>query len=155
ADYVAAFNIIGRDGSAERVRGVYVSSGFFRTLAAQPVLGRTFFREEDRLRDHRSAVLSHRYWQQRFGGDRGILGQPIEVDTFRGGVYNIVGVMPAGFDFPPDTQISLPIAFWGGGPLPAVDAADRCCGWFNVIGRLNRGVTRERAQGEMKAIARQ
>ena len=51
ADYVAAFNIIGRDGNAERVRGVYVSSGFFRALAVQPVLGRAFFPEEDRLRD--------------------------------------------------------------------------------------------------------
>jgi putative ABC transport system permease protein len=120
----------------------------------QPVLGRAFFPEEDRLRDHRSAVLSYSYWQQRFGGDRGILGQRIEVDTFRGGVYNIVGVMPAGFDFPTGTQIYLPIASWGGGPLPAVDAADRCCLWFNVIGRLSHGVTRERAQGEMTAIAR-
>ncbi|MBI2687347.1 MAG: ABC transporter permease [Acidobacteria bacterium] len=154
ADYVAAFNIIGRDGSAARVRGVYVSSGFFRALATQPVLGRTFFPEEDRLREHRPAVLSYSYWQERFGGDRGILGQTIEVDTFRGGVYNIVGVMPSEFDFPSGTQIYLPIAFWGGGPLPAVDTPDRCCAWFNVIGRLKPGVTRERAQGEMTTIAR-
>jgi predicted permease len=154
ADYVPAFNIIGRDGNAERVRGVYVSSGFFRALAVQPVLGRTFLPEEDRLRDHRSAVLSYSYWQQRFGGDPGILGQAIEVDTFRGGVYTIVGVMPARFDFPSGTQIYLQIAFWGGGPLPSVDSTDRCCAWFNVIGRLTPGVTRERAQAEMTAIAR-
>ena len=153
SDSVVAFNLVRKDGS-ERVRGVYCSSGLFRTLGVQPVLGRTFFPDEDRRRDQRSAVVSHSYWQERFGGDPAILGKTIEVDTFRGGVYTIVGVMPAGFDFPRGTRIFLPIAFWGGGPLPAPDAAGRCCSWFSVGARLKPGVRRERAQREMTAIAR-
>ncbi len=150
---VVAFNIVGND-QAERVRGVYASSGFFRALGVPPLLGRTFLQEEDRQRDHRSAVVSHSFWQQRFGGDKSILGRTIDVDTFRGGVYTIVGVVPAGFDFPQGTQIFLPMAFWGGGPLPNTDAADRCCAWFSVVARLKPGVTLERARSEMSAIAR-
>ncbi|MCC6366667.1 MAG: ABC transporter permease, partial [Bryobacterales bacterium] len=152
SDAVTAFNVKGPD-SLERVNGMYVSAGFFRTLGVQPLLGRTFLPEEDRLRDHRSAVLSHSYWRGRFGGDPAILGKSIEVDTFRGGVYTVVGVMPAEFDFPHGTQIFLPIAFWGGGPLPSEDASQRCCAWFSVVARLKQGVPLEQARREMTALA--
>src|SRR6266545_4262687 len=151
---VAAFNIRWTDFS-ERVGGTYVSSGFFRTLGVQPLLGRTFLPDEDRLLDHRVAILSHSYWRTRFGADPAVLGRTIEVDTFRGGVYSIVGVMPANFDFPAGTDVFLPIAFWGGGPLPAADAPGRCCAWFNIIGRLKPIVTIQRAQSEMTSLARQ
>jgi len=153
SDILTAFNIRWKD-SSERVRGTYVSSGFFRALGVQARLGRTFLPEEDRLRDHRAAILSHSYWQTRFGGDPAVLGKTIEVDTFRGGVYTIVGVMPANFGFPGDEAVWLPIAFWGGGPLPAIDEAGRCCAWFSVVGRLKPGVTIERAKSEMTALAR-
>ena len=153
SDIVTAFNIRWRD-SSERVRGTYVSSGFFRALGVQPLLGRAFLPEEDRLRDHRAAILSHSYWRTRFGADLGTLGKTIEVDTFRGGVYTIVGVMPANFDFPPGVEVFLPIAFWGGGPLPALDAAGRCCAWFSVVGRLKPGVTIQRAKSQMTVLAR-
>ena len=147
-----AFNVI-HNGAATRVRGSYVSSGFFRTLSVQPVLGRTFLPEEDRVLDHRAAVLSHAYWQQQFYADPDILGKTVEVDTFRGGVYTIVGVMPARFEYPRAIDIYLPMAFWGGGPLPAPDSGGRCCPWFSVIGRLKPGISLERAQSEMSGIA--
>jgi putative ABC transport system permease protein len=150
---VSDFNVsLGQ--SSERVRGSYVSSGFFRALGVQPLLGRTFVPEEDRLRDHRAAILSHAYWQMRFGADAAVLGKTIEVDTFRGGVYTIIGVMPANFDFPSGAQIFLPMAFWGGGPLPAEDAVNRCCSWFSVVGRLKPNVNLQRARLEMTTLAR-
>src|SRR5207247_10268711 len=93
-DIVTAFNIRWRD-SSERVRGTYVSSGFFRTLGVQPLFGRAFLPEEDRLRDHRAAILSHSYWRTRFGADLSVLGNTIAVDTFRGCVSTIVAVLPA------------------------------------------------------------
>ena len=62
--------------------------------------------------------------------------------------------MPANFDFPRGTEVFLPIAFWGGGPLPGVDAAGRCCAWFSVVGRLKPGVTLQRANAEMTELAR-
>src|SRR5215472_10503481 len=155
ADSVSAFNIVSKD-SAERVRGMYASSGFFRTLGVQPVLGRTFLPEEDRRQDEaqRAALLSHAYWRERFGADPAILGKTIEVDTFRGGVYKIVGVLPPAFDFPQGTQVFLPLAFWGGGPLPHTDSPVRCCPWFAVVGRLKPGVSMARAESETTAIAR-
>ena len=148
-----AFNVI-RNSAATRIRGSYVSSGFFRTLGVQPVLGRTFLPGEDRALDHRVAVLSHGYWQRQFQADPAILGKTIEVDTFRGGTYIIVGVMPPRFDYPRAIDIYLPMAFWGAGPLPPPDSAGRCCPWFSVIGRLKPGVSLERAQSEMSAMAR-
>ena len=153
SDIVTDFNV-SRGELSERVRGAYVSSGLFRALGVQPLLGRAFVPEEDRLRDHRAAILSHSYWRMRFGADPGVLGRTLEVDTFRGGVYTIIGVMPANFDFPSGTEIFLPIAFWGGGPLPAWDAVGRCCSWFSVIGRLKPGVSMQRAGLEMTALAR-
>ena len=74
SDAVAAFNVRWKD-SSERVRGTYISSGFFRVLGVQPVLGRTFVRDEDRVRDHRAAVVSYSYWRERFGGDPAVLGK--------------------------------------------------------------------------------
>src|SRR5262245_4985665 len=71
-----SFNVV-LNNAASRVRGSYVSSGFFRTLGVQPVLGRTFLPEEDRVLDHRGAVLSHGYWQRQFLGDPAILGKTI------------------------------------------------------------------------------
>ncbi|HTI51802.1 MAG TPA: ABC transporter permease [Planctomycetaceae bacterium] len=150
---VTDFNV-SRAESPERVRGTYVSSGFFRALGVQPLLGRTFLPDEDRLRDHRAAILSYTYWRRRFGADPGVLGKALDVDTFRGGVYSIVGVMPANFDFPSGTEIFLPMALFGGGPLLAPDAPGRCCSWFSVIGRLKPGVNLQRAESEMTALAR-
>jgi len=153
SDTVTRFNV--RSGtSIEPVRGAYVSSGLFRVLGVQPLLGRTFLPEEDRARGHRAAILSYPSWRIRFGADPGILGKTIEVDTFRGGVYTVAGVMPPGFDFPSGAEILLPVAFWGGGPLPPVDAPGRCCAWFSVIGRLKPGISIERARLEMTALAR-
>lgn len=153
SDTVTRFNVR-RGNSIEPVPGAYVSSGLFRVLGVQPLLGRTFLPEEDRARGHRAAILSYPSWRIRFEADPGILGKTIEVDTFRGGVYTITGVMPPGFDFPSGAEILLPVAFWGGGPLPPVHAPGRCCSWFSVIGRLKPGVTIERARLEMTVLAR-
>ena len=152
SDSVVELNVV-RGEASERVRGTYVTSGFFRALGVQPVLGRTFVPEEDRSQDHRAVILSHSYWRMRLGGDPRVLGKTIEVDTFRGGVYSVIGVMPENFDFPSGAEIFLPVAFWGGGPLPAVDAARRCCSWFSVVGRLKPGVSLQRAGAEMTALA--
>ena len=63
------FNI-GGDNGVERVDGVYASSGFFRMLGVQPILGTTLPREDDQHSGGRHVVISHRYWQERMGGIR-------------------------------------------------------------------------------------
>src|SRR5262249_21733036 len=80
--------------------------------------------------------------------------QTLEVDTFRGGTYSIIGVMPPGFDFPYYAQIWLPAAYWGGGPPPLPDSSDRCCQWLEVVARLKPGISIEQARTEMSGLAR-
>lgn len=147
------FNVVGK-GGMERVAGVYASSGSFRVLGVQAALGRTLGRDEDRRKGERTVVISHSYWKERFGGDPAVLGKTLEVDTFRGGNFLVVGVMPEGFEFPDGVKIWLSLGDWGAGPMPAPDAAERCCAWYTVFARLRPGVTLERAASEMTTIAR-
>lgn len=147
------FNVVGASG-VERVHGIYTSSGFFKVMGVAPILGRVFDSDEDRTRGARTVVISHAYWQQRFGGNPSVVGQVLEVDTFRGGGFIVIGVMPPGFDIPRGTSIWFSLADWGGGPMPNQDASQRCCPWYAVFGRLKRGVTGERARDELTAIAR-
>lgn len=147
------FNVVGRN-SMERVEGIYASSGFFRVMGIQPILGRALADRDDLREGERNAVISHSYWQQQFGGDPMVLGRTIEVDTFGGGPFTVIGVMPAGFDFPRGAKIWLSLGDWGAGPLPPPDTADRGLPWYTVFARLKPGVTRERAASELTAIAR-
>jgi hypothetical protein len=74
-----------------------------------------------------------------FGIIRAVFLRPIEVDTFRGGTFTVVGVMPHDFDFPNGVKIWLSLGDWGAGPLPPPDMAERCCPWHAVFARLNPG----------------
>ena len=146
------FNIAGPNGM-ERVKGIYAASGFFSVMGVAPMLGRTFVADEDLTRGKRTVVISYPYWQAKFGRDPSVVGRTLDVDTFRGGAFTVVGVMPAGFDFPRGTNIWLSLGDWGGGPMPAPDASDRCCPWYTVLGRLKPDVTIERAREELQSIA--
>jgi predicted permease len=147
------FNVTGTD-RVERVDGIYASSGFFRVMGVRPLLGRTLDEEDDRSRGRLHVVIGFRYWQEKFGGDRGVIGKTLHVDTFRGGAFEIVGVMPPGFDLPQGARIWLSLGDWGGGPMPGRDAAARCCNWYTVIGRLKPGVSARQAESELTALAR-
>ena len=146
------FNV-GSQNGMERVTGIYASSGFFSVMGVAAMLGRTFVADEDLTQGKRAVVISYQYWQSRFGGDPAVVGRTLDVDTFRGGGFTVVGVMPAGFDFPQGTNIWLSLGDWGGGPMPAPDASDRCCPWHTVLGRLKPDVTMEHARTELQSIA--
>jgi putative ABC transport system permease protein len=146
------FNVAGPNGM-DRVTGLYASSGFFSVMGVAPMLGRTFGADEDLTQGKRTVVLSHSYWQAKFGRDPSVVGKTLHVDTFRGGAFTVIGVMPAGFDFPQGTNIWLSLGDWGGGPMPAPDASNRCCPWYTVLGRLKPDVTIEHARAELQSIA--
>jgi hypothetical protein len=145
------FNVVGRDGM-ERVQGIYASSGFFRVAGVAPMLGRTFEAEEDRTRGRRTVVISYPYWRAKFASDPAVIGRTLDIDTFRGGLFTVVGVMPPAFDFPRGASIWLSLGDWGGGPMPAPDAPDRCCPWYTVLGRLKLGTTVDGARRELQTI---
>ncbi len=96
------------EGESERLRGAQISANFFGVLGIEPVLGRSFTSEEATPGDNRAVLLSHGLWQSRFGGDKNVLGQELEVDVVQSfgpdreipERLTVVGVLPADFRFP-------------------------------------------------------
>jgi putative ABC transport system permease protein len=137
------FDLTG-NGASEQVYGASATAGFFTTLRALPILGRTFLPGEDRPGSARVAVIGASLWQRRFGGRADVLGQPI---TLNGVPCSVVGVMPAGFHFPlADSEV------WTN--LPLVPPTRRGPFFYRAFGRLNPGVSIERAQAEANVIGR-
>src|SRR6185436_589735 len=83
------FNLVTQDGS-DKVRESYASSSLFHVLRVEPQLGRGFLAEEDREKGPQVAVISHRLWQERFGGNPQVVGQSVTVDTYGRRTYTIV-----------------------------------------------------------------
>ncbi|MDD5543036.1 MAG: ABC transporter permease [Acidobacteriia bacterium] len=128
---------------AESLKGLEVSAGFFPTFGVQPELGRVFTPEEDRPGPNLVAVLSHRFWQHRFGGDPNILGRMLKLD---GGSVKVIGVMPPQFEQPllfGNVDVWRPIDF------SAERRQNRHNNYLSAIGRLKPGVTVEQAQDSM------
>lgn len=125
-----------------------VSSGYFETLGVQPILGRTFAPEEDRPGARAVMVMSYELWQRRFDGDRSILGRNTELD---GVPYEVIGVMPAGFDNPIFGLTVRPEAWI---PLALTESGlDRRGNDHVVVARLRSGVTLGEAQQELTRIS--
>jgi predicted permease len=78
---------------AETAEGLRITANLLSTLGTKPELGRSFRSDEEILGNHRVLILSHRYWQNRFGGGH-IIGRTVRID---GEPHEIVGVLPAGF----------------------------------------------------------
>ena len=88
-----------------RLASTAVSSTFFDTLNARPLLGRTFRAEDDVPNAERVMILSHRLWMTRFGGNPSIIGKKLQFEH----PHVVVGVMPAEFDFPRGTDFWTPV----------------------------------------------
>ncbi|HZT59377.1 MAG TPA: ABC transporter permease, partial [Pyrinomonadaceae bacterium] len=159
-DGVAAFadrrlNLTGV-GDAEEVSAQLASSGLFRILGVEPVLGRTFAKEDSQPGAARVAVLGYGLWQRRFGGDRGVIGKPV---TLNGDSYTVIGVMPAGFEWHIRSRSGTgrPAEIWTVLPMPAAgsESDGEWQGRFlSVVARLKPGVSFEQADAELKTIER-
>ena len=95
-------------GEAERVRALRVADGTLQALGVQPMRGRWFTEAEHEPRAEGPApvILSHGFWQRRFGGDESALGRELSIDSAGGGgtlalppSAQVVGIMPPGFQF--------------------------------------------------------
>jgi len=140
------FNLTGQ-GEAMRLVGSSVSSNLFTVLQSGPELGRIFRPGEDRPGQDGIALLSHALWQQKFGGSPNVVGRYITVD---GVDRQVVGVMPAGFDFPSaDAQLWIPMH---------IDSRDAFATWNTgfvpLVARLRPGFTLEEARGEIRPLIR-
>jgi putative ABC transport system permease protein len=126
-------------GEATRIPAATVTSGFFPVLQVNPAMGRAFLSEEEKNASH-VALLSEKLWRGRFGADPNILGKTIVLD---GAGYGVIGVMPAGFTFPNDAAVWLPLAV----------GADPGNSYFRpAFGRLRPFVSPQQAQAELDAF---
>ena len=132
-------------GEPERAQAAQAGANFFSVLGVQPVLGRAFLPEEDKPGGRAVALLGHRFWQRRFGGDRGILGGTIGLD---GTSCTVVGVLPPEIDAIAKVDVWIPI----GKNLAAENRGNHN---FGIMARLRPGVSAEQAQREMDAIEKQ
>lgn len=147
---------LSRGGVNERVWGYLVSGNYFDVLGVKPFLGRAFLPEEDRTRlTHPVAVISHGFWQRRFGGDRSIVGGEI---LLNGHPFKVIGVTPEGFkgtDLIYEPEIWTPMSMLGW-IEPGADWLDRR-GTQNIFatGRLKPGVSREQAEASLNLLSDQ
>jgi putative ABC transport system permease protein len=139
-----AFNLTG-DGEPALVDGARVSWNFFDTLGVKPILGRTFKAQEDEPGTGHVAILAEGLWQSRYGGDPGIIGRTITIESEP---YTVVGVMPGKFQFPLRGLANL----WAPLAMTEKQRADRGSSFFSAFGRLKPGVKREQAEAESQAI---
>ena len=139
------FNLTG-NGAPEHLRGVAASASYFQTLGLAPTLGRDLNTEDELPGSARVAIISHGFWQRRFGGDPAILGKTLVLDGLS---YSIVGVLPP-------TQFAY-VQFWdvwvGIGPFLDEHLMNRETRYFYVLARLAPSVSRDQAQAEMATIA--
>jgi putative ABC transport system permease protein len=138
--------LTGAGGAAESLAARMVSAEYFEVMRARPLLGRAFLREEDAPGGAPVTVLSHGFWQRRFGGDPSIVGKEITLDDRP---FTVVGVMPPEFrqDGPPPLWVLM--GQWTGqGNWMQRDV--RVAG--NVVARLKEGVSVEQARADMASV---
>jgi len=137
-------------GTPEQLTGEEVSANFFDVLRVKPALGRTFFPEEDRDGAPKVVILTEYFWRSRMGSGTDVLMRSVTLDAQE---YQIVGVLPAGFQSPnqlttPDrVEFYVPIAY------PQELLANRGDHEVNVIARLRPGMRMNQAQADLNVIS--
>jgi predicted permease len=142
-----SFNLTG-EGEPTRLSGHEVSADFFPTLEVNPVLGRLFTPDEDRVGGAPVALIGGGLWKTRYGSSSSVLGRGITLNGVR---YTIIGVIPESFLFYNGfgTQVWTPIGQWNDPTF----RNRRVSMGMNVIGRMKMGVTLDRARQDMERVA--
>lgn len=130
------------DGNPTRVRAVYTTEDFFDVMGAEAFAGRTF-RSEDGPGGTAVAILSHGFWQRRFGGDPSIVGRTMILD---GGPIEVIGVVRPEHTFPDDTDVWLNMTW-------SMQIQSRLARWMSAVGRLSEGRDLSAARADMVGVA--
>lgn len=142
--------LFGDGVDATPVRGLYFSGDAFSTLRVEATHGRLFEAGDDQAGCEGVAVLSHAFWQSRFGGAHSVLGRPITVMQHR---FTVIGVTPPHF-----TGLEVGRAFDVALPVCAASRIGRTYErrdfwWLNVMGRLPDGVTLAQVAAHLRSIS--
>jgi hypothetical protein len=142
--YTPAWVSLTSGNEPERVFMCRVNAGFLSMIGVRPELGRDFLPEEDQAGALRVAMVSHRLWMRRFGGEHDLVGRPIVLDR---NSYTVVGVLPADYEFyDRETDIYIPIAA-STARVPGEPSV-------GVHARLKPGVPVAAAQAEIDGLCR-
>ena len=142
AGFVSGGSLLVSNDETERVRGTSVTSDFFPLFRTNAVKGRTLQPDDSQKGREPIVVLSQGLWQRRFGADENVVGSKVMLG---GKSTTVVGVMPAGFDYPGQSELWVPF------PIDAVTER-RDNRYIGVITRLKPGVSLQQAQAEMDTI---
>ncbi|HET6978698.1 MAG TPA: ABC transporter permease [Pyrinomonadaceae bacterium] len=135
---------------AERIDTAQTSANFFDVFGVGPQLGRLFIQLDEQAGHEPIIVLSDVLWRRRFGADAGIIGRPITLD---GKNYTVVGIAPAGFQYPDKTEAWLPPLKLAPELYERVEVTqNRGMGYLNAVALLKPGVSVQQAAGEMETI---
>jgi putative ABC transport system permease protein len=127
-----------------RVNIASVSRGFFKVLGVEPFRGRAFAADELQMHGAPAAIISYGYWQRSLGGTADLSKFHVRIE---GAVYSVIGVMPEGFDYPPDVAVWIPRELYP--ELPSRTAHN-----WRGLGRMRDSVTVAQARANLSAIAR-
>ena len=137
-------NLAGAGSEPDRVGQALVNSNFFDVAGVQPSRGRAFRPDEDQPGQDHEVILSDQLWRTRFNGDPGVVGRTIRLDDVP---YSVVGVMPAGFEFPLATDVWTPMG------LKPEARSSHTANVLESVARLKPGRTIEQAAAEINGIA--
>jgi predicted permease len=147
---------LSQQGNNERIWSYEVSGNYFDMLGVQAIHGRTFLPEEDQTRlSHPVVVLSHSFWQRRFGADPNLIGKDI---TLNNHAFKVIGVAPPGFKgtelvYSPDMWMPIAMLEWAEPGAHYLDERDT--NNFFGIGRLKTGVSAGQAEASLNLLAQQ
>ncbi|HMF94875.1 MAG TPA: ABC transporter permease [Vicinamibacterales bacterium] len=152
----------GPGGDPEQIRVGGATPNLFRILGARVAVGRDFVADDatappvqpgqpPAVQVPLSAIISHEFWQRRFGGDAGVVGTEVELG---GGRAQIVGILAPGFAmlFPPRVNVDAGPDMWTAARID-IDSANRNNVVYRVVGRLKPGVTLVQAQAQADRVA--
>jgi putative ABC transport system permease protein len=124
--------------------GAVVSSDFFSVLRSNAMQGRTFTPDEEQPGRDQVVVLGHGLWQRAFGANPNIVGQTLTINSRS---FTVVGIMPAGFEFPREAELWVPLAWEDNERRVRSDHN------YLVLARLKQNVSLEQAKTEMNTIS--
>lgn len=141
-----SLNLASGRGNPVEVSGVDVTPSFFRVLGVNPVRGGLFPNGAGEGAGEHFALIGYSLWQQRFGGDPGIVGGQIQINSQS---YTVTGVMPRGFRFPDrETEIWLPMKVSTSGFMGMRGARN-----FPLLARVRKDISWSRVQSDLDTIA--
>ena len=139
-------NIASVSGTSQPTRTMVasVSPDFLKVFGVQPILGRDFSSSDAKKGAGPTVLVSYEYWRQYLGSSPDLSQSHLKIG---GAAYSVIGVLPAGFHFPPEVSLWLPADLEG-------ENLSRTSHNYNAVGRLRDGATVEQANADISAIAR-